>query len=69
MQIRANNPGAALANSMSFMDDDMNGGGVMGLTPMQEKVFKLLQSNNTPEGMDRQTLLKAFPANQRREVK
>ncbi|XP_023025944.1 replication protein A 32 kDa subunit [Leptinotarsa decemlineata] len=67
LQIQANNPGAALANSMSFMNDPIDSG-ISGLTPMQQKVFKILQTNTTPKGMDRDTLLSNFPANQHRQV-
>lgn len=69
MQIKTNNPGAALANSMSFMDDNMGDGVVSGLTPLQEKVFKILQTGTSTTGMERSAILKHFPSGQHREVK
>ncbi|KAJ8963075.1 hypothetical protein NQ318_018539 [Aromia moschata] len=69
LQIKANNPGATLANSMSFMDENMADNGQAGLTPMQQKVFKILQTNLTPAGMDRQTVIGHFPQSQIREIK
>ncbi|KAJ8937304.1 hypothetical protein NQ314_011943 [Rhamnusium bicolor] len=63
-----NNPGAALANSMSFMDENMVDNGQMGLTSMQEKIFKILQTDNTTAGLSRQSVLNQFPPNQQREV-
>ncbi|KAG5894779.1 hypothetical protein JTB14_005215 [Gonioctena quinquepunctata] len=65
--IQANNPGAALANSMSFMNEPADSG-MSGLTPLQEKVFKILQTNTTQKGMDRDTLLSNFPPHQHRAI-
>lgn len=67
--INVNNPGADLVNSMSFMAGDGNSTMQMGLTPTQEKVFRILQSvTNTPAGMPRQTVLQNFHVSQHREV-
>ncbi|CAH1169892.1 unnamed protein product [Phaedon cochleariae] len=66
--IKANNPGAELANSMSFMNDNPTDSGMGGLTTLQEKVYKILQTNKTQQGMDRATLLSNFNANQHRQV-
>lgn len=53
---------------MSFIDDmsDQTGS---GLTPIQQKVLKILQSNTSETGASRQFILKQFPANQVREIK
>ncbi|XP_056641576.1 replication protein A 32 kDa subunit [Diorhabda sublineata] len=66
--INVNNPGAALANSMSFVDYEMGGGGNSGLSPMQEKVFKILETDDTMNGMSRDTLYSKFPPNQHKQV-
>ncbi|KAJ8910504.1 hypothetical protein NQ315_012351 [Exocentrus adspersus] len=69
LQIKANNPGAALANSMSFMDENMAQNGQSGLTTMQQKVYQILQANDTTTaGTSRQNVLKHFTPNQHREV-
>lgn len=54
---------------MSFMDDNMGESGASGLTPVQQKVMKILESNPSEHGPSRQFILKHFPANQHREVK
>ncbi|XP_072394736.1 replication protein A 32 kDa subunit [Diabrotica undecimpunctata] len=64
--IKVNNPGAALANSMSFVDQYDSG--TSGLTPIQEKVFKILQTDQTLNGMSRNTLLSNFPPNQHKQI-
>ncbi|KAJ8980535.1 hypothetical protein NQ317_008332, partial [Molorchus minor] len=69
MQIKVNNPGATLANSMCFMDENVADNGQAGLTPMQKKIFNILQSDTTAAGLDRRTVLTHFPQNQHREVK
>lgn len=68
LQIKSNNPGAALANSMTFMDENMAQNN-HGLTSMQQKVYEILQANNTASGTHRQNIFKQFPPNQRQEVK
>jgi len=69
--IKKNNPGAELANSMSFMDNDVEmatAGGGTGFTAIQEKVYRILQPVNTQQGVNRSTILQQFPPNQHREV-
>ncbi|CAH0551859.1 unnamed protein product [Brassicogethes aeneus] len=60
------NPGTALPNSMSFMDDNNISS---GLTAIQAKVQRLLQTDQSTAGMHRDVLLKNFPSNQQTEVK
>lgn len=67
--IKKNNPGLALANTMSFMDDNMGESGGSGLTPVQQKVMKILESNPSETGPSRQFIMKHFQPNQHREVK
>lgn len=68
-RINANNPGADLVNSMSFMAGDGESARQMGLTPIQEKVYNiLLPVSHTTMGLSRQAVLKNFPDNQHREV-
>lgn len=66
--MHAKNPGAELANSMSFMDTD-NSVRQTGLTPIQEKVFRILQPVQSSMGLSRAKILENFSANQHREVK
>ncbi|KAF2889128.1 hypothetical protein ILUMI_17045 [Ignelater luminosus] len=67
--IRQNNPGAELANSMSFMDMDVDkSSNSTGFTALQEKVYRILQPVNTQAGLDRATILSKFPTNQHRDV-
>nr|CAI5851401.1 unnamed protein product [Callosobruchus analis] len=71
VMIKTNNPGAALANSMTFYDDNMDGtGGAnnMGMTPIQHKVFILLQKDSSQNGLHRDAIMKHFPPNQRAQV-
>lgn len=66
-----NNPGAELANSMSFMsgDNDMSAARQMGLTPLQEKIYRIIQPmSNTTAGISRQAVMQHFSVNQQREV-
>lgn len=68
--IRAKNPGAELANSMSFMDTDTGTyNGQFGLTPLQEKVFRILQPVETLNGLSRQQVMQHFSPNMHREVR
>lgn len=69
--ISRNNPGMELANSMSFMDVEMNLGSNENnsFTPLQQKVYSILQPVNTASGLHRAMLLQNFPTNQHREVK
>lgn len=69
INIRKNNPGVALANTMSFIDDNMSDQRSSGLTPIQQKVMKILESNSSETGPSRQFILKQFSANQHRDVK
>lgn len=67
MKIQAKNPGAELANSMSFMDTDNTKH--TGLTKIQEKVFQILQPVESSMGLSRAKILENFPPNQHRAVK
>lgn len=69
MNIKKNNPGAALANTMSFIDENMSDQSASGLTQLQQKIMKILESNPSETGPSRQFILKHFKPNQHREVK
>lgn len=68
-KIQANNPGAELVNSMSFMSGDGNASRQTGLSAVQEKVFSILQTvSNTAAGLSRSAIVQKFTPNQQREV-
>lgn len=63
-----NNPGAELANSMTFMTpEDFTK--QMGFSPIQEKVYNMMLSIKNQSGISRQYIFDNFPKNQQREVK
>lgn len=66
MNKTVNNPGAALANTMSLMYDDNNQGG--SFTPIQLKVHNIFKSNNSMNGMHLNALLSNFPQGQHPQV-
>lgn len=53
---------------MSFMDTDA-GTGQFGLTPLQEKVFRILEPVQSLNGLSRQQVMQHFPPNMHREVR
>lgn len=69
-KIKKNNPGAELANSMSFMGTDMetSTSNNLKLTSFQEKIYNLLRSNTSAQGIHRSIICKGFPPNLHREV-
>lgn len=69
INVRKNNPGVDLANTMSFIDDNMSDQRTSGLTPIQQKVMSILETNQSETGPSRQFILKHFSPNQYREVK
>ncbi|XP_060515953.1 replication protein A 32 kDa subunit [Cylas formicarius] len=69
--IPKNNPGSALANSMTFFDEG-NGNADSGnpsFTAVQQKVFKILQADNTTAGPSKTAILSNFGHNQQREAR
>lgn len=67
--IKKNNPGAELANSMSFMNDmDMSNSTRPNFTPLQEKLYNILKSDNSVQGLHRTVVCQSFPPSLHREV-
>ncbi|XP_050306079.1 replication protein A 32 kDa subunit [Anthonomus grandis grandis] len=67
--IKQNNPGASLANAMTSMtetaiDHDQQS----NMTPIQLKLFKILQADDSQSGPDKATIFSHFPKHQIREV-
>ncbi|KAF5280063.1 hypothetical protein FQR65_LT15100 [Abscondita terminalis] len=68
-KIKKNNPGAELANSMSFMGENMDtSSNNSSLTKMQEKVYNILRGDRSAQGVHRSVVCKEFPVNMHREV-
>ncbi|CAH0550039.1 unnamed protein product [Brassicogethes aeneus] len=61
---KVNNPGAALANSMSFMDQSTSD---VTFTHVQQKIQTLLKIDKSIIGMTRREILAHFPVNQHKE--
>ncbi|KAH1014605.1 hypothetical protein HUJ05_012454 [Dendroctonus ponderosae] len=67
-QIKQNNPGASLANSMTMFDENVVDNGQHNLSGIQLKVYKFLQSVQGQAGPDRASILAHFPSNQRKDA-
>ncbi|KAK5647788.1 hypothetical protein RI129_002680 [Pyrocoelia pectoralis] len=67
--IKKNNPGAELANSMSFMGDmDLGNSARPHFTPLQEKLYNILKADTSAQGLHRTVVCQSFPPNLHREV-
>lgn len=53
---------------MSFMDTN-SGVGQFGLTPLQEKIIRILQPVESLNGLSRQQVMQHFPPNMHHEVR
>nr|AEE62704.1 unknown [Dendroctonus ponderosae] len=67
-QIKQNNPGATLANSMTMFDENVVENGQHNLSGIQLRVYKFLQSDQSQAGPDIASILGHFPPNQRKDA-
>lgn len=66
-----NHPGAALANSMVNFGSNVGGGGDdegSGMTPIQQKVYKIIKSSQSKIGIHRDQISDQFSKTQLNDV-